>query len=527
MVFERRYAGVLLHPTSLPGPFGIGDFGPAAFRFLDWMRGAGLRYWQVLPLGPTSYGDSPYQCFSSCAGSPYMISPELLVRDGLLHEKEILPPAFPTERVDYGWVIDWKKKILKLATDRFAAGGFSEMRGRYNQFLKAKEIAWWLDDFAMFMALKDHNEGRSWDNWDKDLRGYKAAALKSAATKFAAEIEGYRIQQFLFFEQWGAVRRGAAARGIEVIGDAPIYVAYDSADAWANQEFFQLDKKTGLPTAVAGVPPDYFSATGQLWGNPLYNWEKLEAAKFKWWIDRIKSTLAMVDYLRLDHFRGFGGYWSVPFGHPTAEHGTWVEGPGAAFFAALKRGLGNRLPIIAEDLGEITSDVHEMRAKFELPGMKILQFAWSPASVEPLVSNPNSGFLPHQIDANQVVYTGSHDNDTTVGWYTSATPAERHLFRSYLSTDGSLPHWDLIRSAFRCHANTAIIQMQDFLGLPTDCRMNLPGTSGVHNWSWRLLPTQIDQRLAETIRGLALLYERHAEPPAAARRHPAIDPNYS
>ena len=526
MPLKQRLAGVLLHPTSLPGPFGIGDIGPASHHFLEWAASAGLAYWQVLPLGPTSYGDSPYQCFSANAGNPMMISPELLVREGLLTEKEILPPAFPAERVDHGWVITWKWPLLRLAQERFAKGKFPALAARYESFKANEDVAHWLDDYALFMTLKDAHDGKSWDNWETDLRDYKPAALKEAKKKHADRFESYRFAQFLFSDQWAGVRRKALSLGIEIIGDVPIYVAYDSADTWANQKFFHLDKKTALPTEVAGVPPDYFSKTGQLWGNPLYKWDVMAKDGYEWWTKRMRTVLSTVNIVRLDHFRGFMGFWSVPFGQPTAEKGKWKKGAGASFFEAMKKNLGGDLPIIAEDLGDITSDVHKVREDFGFPGMKILQFAWGVAGLDPLIPDPNSGFLPHQIDANQIVYTGSHDNDTTMGWWTAASEKERHCLRSYLCVDGKLPHWDLIRAAMRSSANTAIVPMQDFLGLGTEARMNFPGTSGTHNWSWRMDPRSLEGEIARHIRVYTFLYDRGKDLPEKAVRKPAAKPKY-
>jgi len=394
MVLDKRLAGILLHPTSLPGPYGIGDVGPAAHRFLDWAHEAGLAYWQVLPLGPTSFGDSPYQCFSALAGNPLLVSPELLVRDGLLDAAGITPPKFPAAQVDYGWVIQWKGALLRRAHAAFVGGRATGLRGAFDRFAAREDVARWLDDYALFMALKDAHDGRPWNTWEDDLRAYKPAALKKAREERADGVAYHRFAQFLFFHQWDELRAAAHAKGISIIGDAPIYVAYDSVDAWANQGLFQLDK-SGTPTYVAGVPPDYFSATGQLWGNPLYDWKKMAKDGYSWWAWRLRSIFALVDIVRLDHFRGFMGYWSVPFGSPTAQTGRWVKGPGGAFFAAMRDQLGE-LPIIAEDLGEITADVDRVREEFGLPGMKVMQFAWGVAPGEGLVPDPNNPFLLHR-----------------------------------------------------------------------------------------------------------------------------------
>jgi 4-alpha-glucanotransferase len=524
MVLDKRLAGILLHPTSLPGPFGIGDIGPAAHLLLDWMRDAGLAYLQVLPLGPTSFGDSPYQCFSALAGNPLLVSPELLVRDGLLDAADTKPPAFPAAQVDYGWVIQWKAALLRKAHARYAGGKSPALREEFDRFAAREDVARWLDDYALFMALKDAHDGRPWNTWAEDLRSRKAASLKKARHEHADNIAYHRFAQFLFFHQWAELRAAAHARGITVIGDAPIYVAYDSADAWANQDLFQIDK-SGTPTHVAGVPPDYFSATGQLWGNPLYDWHKMEKDGYSWWAWRLRSIFALVDIVRLDHFRGFMGYWSVPFGSETAQTGTWVKGPGAAFFSAMRDQLGE-LPIIAEDLGEITEDVDRVREEFGLPGMRVMQFAWGVAPGEALVPDPNNPFLLHRHERNTVVYSGTHDNDTTLGWWRhSSAPRERICLQVYMATDGNAANWDLIRASFMSVGNTAIIPAQDFLDLDSEARMNFPGKAE-NNWSWRLAPGQLSAQLAQRIRGMTILYERCATPPPQGVPDPPKKPEY-
>lgn len=524
MSLDRRLAGLLLHPTSLPGPYGIGDLGPECTRFLDWMRDAGLAYWQVLPLGPTGYGDSPYQSFSAFAGNPLLVSPEVLMHEGLLTHDELVPPAFPLDRVDYGWVIPWKRSLLEKAFERYRQGGLASMRVRFEAFIKRPDIALWLEDYALYMACKDAHGGRPWNEWEEDLCAFKARAVKQARKDHADQIEFYRFAQFLFFDQWEGVRAAGRERAIEIIGDAPIYVAYDSADTWANQDLFELDK-TGKPIAVAGVPPDYFSRTGQLWGNPLYNWKKMEKDGYAWWIARIKAILSVVDVVRIDHFRGFMGYYAVPFGEQTAENGDWVKGPGAGFFSALEKEFG-AIPIIAEDLGEISDDVFEVRDQFNLPGMKVLHFAWSVADMNPVIPNPNHKFLPHRIDRNTVVYTGTHDNDTTLGWWrNSSTPEERMCMQVYLATDGNAANWDMIRAAFASVANTAVAPTQDVLGLGSEARMNMPG-SAEGNWTWRLRHGQLTPDLASRIRTLTLLYDRCSNPPEKAIPDAAKKPLY-
>jgi len=523
MVLDRRAAGLLLHPTSLPGRYGIGDVGPAAHDFVNWLSEAGLSVWQVLPLGPTSFGDSPYQCFSAFAGNPLLVSPDVLAAEGLLTQEDIVPPPFPLA-VDYGWVIAWKTDLLRRAHARFAAGGFNALADRYAAFRAREDVAFWLDDYALFMACKDAHNGEPWKTWEPDLRAFQPAAVEAARATHAANIEYHRFAQFLFFDQWDRLRAACRERGITIIGDAPIYVAFDSADTWAHQDLF-LVGPDGNPTVVAGVPPDYFSETGQLWGNPIYDWKRMARDDYAWWVARLRSTLALVDVIRLDHFRGFFGYWAVPFGAPTAETGKWVKGPGQKFFASIRKQLGD-LPIIAEDLGDITEDVVEGRRKLGLPGMKVLQFAWSPAATDPIATDPNSGFLPYQHDPNQVVYTGTHDNDTTLGWWqNTSTPEERMTMQSYLATDGSAPHWDLMRAAFGSVANTAVIPAQDLLGLGSEARMNFPGRAE-GNWCWRLADGQLNRQHAQAIRGLALLYGRAANPPDKAVPLPPKKPKY-
>ncbi len=521
MVLERRLAGVLLHPTSLPGRFGIGDLGPECHRFLDWMRDAGLGYWQLLPLGPTSFGDSPYQCFSAFAGNPMLISPESLVADSLARQEDILPPPLPFDRVDYGAVIAWKTQLLSYVFDRFLKNKPQALALRFAAFRKRPEVAYWLKDYAEFRVCKDIHNGIAWNEWEAKYRDRNATAMTKLRKDRAREIEFHEFCQFLFFEQWDRVKQAAHDRGIQTIGDVPIYVAYDSADTWANREFFQLDKK-GLPIEVAGVPPDYFSETGQLWGNPLYDWDKMKASKYKFWVQRLKAVFTKVDVVRIDHFRGFMGFWAVPFGQRTAVKGKWRRGPGEDFFKAMKRRFKS-LPIIAEDLGEITPDVIEMRDKLDLPGMKIMQFAWGLNNFDPLIPNADSDFHVHNHIRNSVVYTGTHDNDTTVGWYQNSSSAEeRHHMRVYLATDGSQPHWDLIRAAFMSSANTAIIPMQDFLGLDSGARMNFPGKAE-GNWTWRMSGDEVNWDLAKSIRALTLLFQRCATPPdiALPREDPA------
>ena len=491
-----RAAGLLLHPTSLPGPSGIGDVGPAAQRFVDWLADSGQTLWQVLPLGPTGFGDSPYACFSAFAGNPWLVSPQLLIEERLIEGRDLeaIPPA-RDDHVDYGAVVEQKTRLLRRAYERFVAGAAPELREPYRAFGAAK--AAWLDEFALFMAIKQEHGGRPWTEWDPALARREPAALEGARIRLAHAIGQQRFRQFLFFRQWGAVRAHARSRGVRIVGDIPIFVAHDSADAWSRPELFQLDE-SGRPTVVAGVPPDYFSPTGQRWGNPLYRWDTMRKDGFQWWIERLRDALATYDVVRLDHFRGFEAYWEVPAGAKTAESGRWVSGPGADLFTALRDALGE-LPLIAEDLGVITPRVEALRDAFELPGMRILQFAWG--------DGPSHPYLPHAHVPNGAVYTGTHDNDTVRGWWEhAASGEEKHYARRYLQCDDGAIVRELVRAAMASVAHTAIVPLQDVLELGSEARMNLPGRpSG--NWSWRFRWEQIGDRGA-WLRDLAELYGR-------------------
>lgn len=492
---SRRGSGLLLHPTSLPGPYGIGDLGPAAYTWVDTLAEAGQKWWQVLPLGPTGYGDSPYQCFSAFAGNPYLISPEALQQASLVAAGDLAGRRFPDHKVDFGSVIEYKVWLLGRAWEAFKRGAAPALRAPFDEF-RAAEAAW-LDDFALFMALKDVHGGMSWLTWEPALRRRQSAALKAARSVQADRIEHHRFRQFLFFQAWRALKRYANAKGVRLIGDIPIFVSSDSADVWAHPEIFQLDKHR-QPVAVAGVPPDYFSATGQLWGNPLYDWDALRAGGYRWWVERFRATFEQVDLARLDHFRGFEAYWRIPAGKPTAEIGEWVKGPGADFLAAMQQALGD-LPIIAEDLGVITPEVEALRDGFGLPGMKILQFAFGGATED--------RFLPHTYKHNCVVYTGTHDNDTTVGWYQAATETERDFVRRYVARDGTDIAWDLLRLAWASVADLAVTPVQDVLSLGSAARMNLPGRPD-GNWSWRLRLGQLTPGLVARLADMTALYAR-------------------
>lgn len=497
----QRASGILLHPTSLSGHFGIGDVGPEAFRFLDFLSEARQSIWQVLPLGPTGYGDSPYQCFSAFAGNPLLISPELLLEEGLVHEEDLRHlPKFPALHVDYGHVITWKRDLLRHAFRR--RHEWERRKGhrhRYEAF--CSENASWLDDYALFAALKAEAGGAPWNTWDPALARREPGPLAAARERLAGQIEEERFLQFLFFSQWDALHAACRERRIRVVGDVPIFVAYDSADVWANAHLFQLDAK-GNPRVVAGVPPDYFSATGQLWGNPIYDWDRMRETGFAWWIDRLRAALRLFDLVRVDHFRGFAAAWEIPGDAETAVDGAWVPTPGYELFEALRSALGG-LPIIAEDLGVITPDVEALRDHFGLPGMRVLQFAFA---------DPKSVHLPHNYVPSSVAYTGTHDNDTAAGWYASRTGVEgrreRDFAKHYLASNGTEIHWDLIRAVFASVARVAIVPAQDLLGLGSEARMNTPGSAS-GNWSWRLGARALSKPLARRLREMTELYDRN------------------
>jgi 4-alpha-glucanotransferase len=494
MKFERA-SGILLHPTSLPGPYGIGDLGPAAYRWVDWLAGTGCKLWQVLPLGPTGYGDSPYQCFSAFAGNPYLISPDILLEQGLLTQDDLADmPRWDPKHVDFGTLYLWKPALLEKVFRRFTSDP-KPVQAEFDSFCAAN--ASWLDDFVLFMAIKESHGGGPWQDWPESLRKRTPAALKKARKELKDSILRFTFYQFLFFRQWHALRDYAHKKGLRIIGDAPIFVAMDSSDVWSHPDLFYLDAD-GKPTVVAGVPPDYFSPTGQLWGNPLYRWDVHKYTGYVWWLERLRAILNTVDIVRIDHFRGFAGYWEIPAGKPTAEVGKWVPGPGADFFNAVKANLGDDLPIIAEDLGVITPDVTALRDQFALPGMKILQFAFS---------GPDNAFLPHLYPQNCVAYTGTHDNDTARGWYAAAPETEKEFVRRYLRIDGSDFSWDLIRAVWRSTAAFTLAPMQDFLNLGTEARMNFPSRLG-GNWEWRMTADAASVELQGSIRELNWLYQR-------------------
>jgi 4-alpha-glucanotransferase len=497
-VTSARHSGVLLHPTALPGAFGIGELGSEALRWLDFLAAAGQSVWQVLPLGPTGYGDSPYQAFSSFAGNPYLLSVELLAGQGLLEQGELVAlQQLPAGRIDYGSLIPLKLGLLNAAAGRFLQAASDAEQAALDAFVG--DSADWLPDFALFMALKEENGGSSWLEWSEELRLRDRAALAAARQRLAPAIRRIELWQFWFRQQWQAVREYAHERGVQLVGDLPIFVALDSADAWANQQLLQLDVQ-GRPLAVAGVPPDYFSSTGQRWGNPLYDWPANEATGFAWWIRRVRANLRLYDRLRIDHFRAFEAYWRIPADHETAEHGTWQPGPGQKLFTALARALGS-LPLIAEDLGVITPAVEALRDDNGLPGMKVLQFAFG--------GDPHDPYLPHEYVRNCVVYTGTHDNDTTAGWYASLGEAERSFVRRYLGCADEQVPWQLLRTALLSVADLAVLPLQDLLGLGSEARMNTPGQAG-GNWSWRFSWEQPGDWAAPVLRDLTFVSGRLA-----------------
>ncbi len=493
---SSRSSGILLHPTSLPGRWGVGDLGAPAYRFVDFLQAAGQQLWQVMPLGPTGYGDSPYQGFSAFAGNPLLISLDQLRADGLLADEDLADaPHFSDWAVDYGAVIEFKFPLLHRSFEHFRAGATPEQHQALADFRAANRA--WLDDYALFAALKQAHGGANWNTWDAGAARRQPEALDRWRHDLAEQVEFQAYMQFQFFSQWRRLKEYANRRDVRIIGDIPIFVAYDSAEVWANPEIFALDQD-GRPTVVAGVPPDYFSATGQLWGNPLYHWDVLARRGYGWWIERFRATFMLVDIARLDHFRGFAAYWEVPASEETAINGQWVDGPGAALFEAVRAALGD-LPIIAEDLGLITPDVVELRDQLGFPGMKVLQFAFGAGPEEP--------YLPHNYTPHCVVYTGTHDNDTTTGWWGTAALHERTHAQIYLGRDGSDIGWDLVRLAFASVAEMAIVPLQDVLTLGSEARMNTPGRAG-GNWSWRYTPEQLSQPVIDRLRMLTAVYGR-------------------
>ena len=489
-----RKGGVLLPVSSIPSKYGIGTFSKQAYEFVDFLERAGQSFWQILPLGPTGYGDSPYQSFSTFAGNPYYIDLEELIKKGWLTKEECDACDFGSDDgyVDYEKIYLSRFRILKIAYER---SNIKEDK----EFGKFKEDnAAWLEDYALYMAVKNSFHGISWIEWEEDIRLRKPEAMKAYKEKFADEIEFYQFQQFVFAVQWLALKAYANKKKISIIGDIPIYVAFDSADTWANPELFQLDESC-TPTGVAGCPPDSFSATGQLWGNPLYKWEYHKETGYEWWMQRISYCYRLYDVVRIDHFRGFDEYYFIPYGDTTAEFGHWEKGPGYEIFKVMKEKIGKK-PVIAEDLGFLTPSVISLVKKTGYPGMKILQFAFD--------SREESDYLPHNYSNNSVVYTGTHDNDTTMGWYGSLNRQDKAFAKRYLNIKAKKEiYWEFIRAALSSVADTAIIPVQDYLGLGSEARVNMPSTLG-NNWKWRLRDGQLDDSLAERIREITKLYGR-------------------
>ena len=501
-----RSSGILLHPTSLPGPYGIGELGSEAYRFVDYLVQAGQKYWQVLPLGPTGYGDSPYQCFSAFAGNPLLISLERLLEDDLLTRADLESvPDFPKTRIDYGWIIDYKIPLLHKAWKRVVANQSSPHWDAFHRF--CDENNWWLHDYALFMAIKNAHKGKVWTQWERDIARHEPEAMERWHNEVGDEVGAQKFWQYLFFSQWWAVKTYCFEKGIKIIGDIPIYVAHDSADVWSRPDLYHLDEKSN-PTVVAGVPPDYFSKTGQLWGNPIYRWNVMAKNGYQWWNDRFRQILTAVDIVRLDHFRGFEAYWEVPAKDKTAENGQWVKGPGAALFETLQFTLGE-LPIVAENLGVITEDVEQLRYRFEFPGMAILQFAFG--------SDAECVDLPHNYQHNTVAYSGTHDNDTTMGWWegtaegSTRTPAqvkqEKEFAKRYLNTDGAEMNWTFVRTLMASVADTVVFPLQDLFGLGTEARQNMPGRPA-GNWQWRYTADQLTDSIAERLLELTETYGR-------------------
>ncbi|MEO0374109.1 MAG: 4-alpha-glucanotransferase [Cyanobacteria bacterium P01_A01_bin.17] len=493
-----RASGLLLHPTSLPGSMGIGDLGQAAYDFVDFMHQSGQRLWQVLPLGPTAFGHSPYMSYSAMAGNVLLISLERLRDQGLLESSDLeVGVGFRPGTVSYELVDQIKLPLLLKAFQNFRRVATVATRQAFAEFCRTR--IHWLDDYAFFMALKAAHRGTAWNTWELGLVRRDPETLRQWKGKLANEIELHKFLQFEFFQQWSSLRQYANERSIQIIGDIPIYVAHNSADVWSNPEQFHLDPQTGEPALMAGVPPDYFSETGQLWGNPIYRWDRMQADGFKWWLQRFRTMLDYVDLIRVDHFRGFESYWQIRQGENTAINGEWVPAPGVQLFEALNNELG-RLPILAEDLGIITPEVEALRDRFGFPGMKILHFAFGSGAGNP--------YLPHSCPRNCLIYTGTHDNDTTAGWFSAISADEQQIVSDYvggLSDEGI--HWDLIRLALRSVANQVIIPVQDLLGLGSDARMNLPSTAG-GNWVWRYDTHDLTDEIRDRLLHLTQIYNR-------------------
>lgn len=502
---SQRTSGILLHPTSLPSRFGIGDLGPEAHAFVDFLVRAGQGLWQVLPLVPTGYGDSPYQGLGAVAGNPLLVSPELVIQEGLLREEELAHAPANASQVDFGAVIEWKTSLLRHVAERFDARATPDRRRAFEAFVEGQG---WLADFALFAALKDAHGGSAWTQWEPELVTRKPAALERAKKALAPQLRAQALAQFLFAEQWASLRRHCHEAGVTLVGDLPIYPALDSAEVWARRTLFELDEH-GSPTAVAGVPPDYFSADGQRWGNPLYRWEACAESCVAFFVERARAVVGQVDLVRLDHFRGLEAYWAIPSEAPTAASGQWRRGPGGVLLSALQKALGG-LPFIAENLGVITEEVESLRRGFGLPGMAVLQFAFGNDPQAPT-------FRPHRYERDVVAYTGTHDNDTALGWWSSGAGdstrtadevrAEKELACRYLDTNGEEMNWVLLRALWASVADTVVAPLQDVLGLGSEARMNRPSTAN-GNWRWRFTRGALTEALADRLRALSVLYER-------------------
>lgn len=495
-----RKAGVLLHPTSLPSKWGVGDLGDNAYKFIDKLADNYVSLWQILPLGPTGFGDSPYAARSTFAGNELLISLEMLYEDGWLEIGDMLSPGIGSERVDYGEARRVKEPLLHKAAIAF----LSDPPSDFASFCASKD--WWLDDYALYQVLCDHyNDSRWFSVWDPALRNRDEAALADARGRFKEEVLVWKAYQYFFFKQWGRLKAYANKHGISIIGDIPIFVAPDSVDAWTNRRLLKIDED-GVQEASSGVPPDAFSATGQLWGNPLYRWEEHRRTGFSWWVSRLRETLSMCDIVRIDHFRGFAACWEVPAGEDTAMNGKWVESPGQELLDAFKLALGDDLPIIAEDLGVITPDVEELRDSNGLPGMKILQFAFG--FDEDGDIDASNAYLPHNIDENSVTYTGTHDNDTTLGWYLSQDDRMKDIVRRYFEAGDEDIVYRFIRAALATRSRYVVIPAQDVMGLGAEARMNVPSTCGTSNWSWKMSQGMLDDDNFGRLKYYIRMYDR-------------------
>lgn len=500
-MISTRAGGILLHPTSLPGQYGSGDFGSGSYRFVDWLVNAGQTYWQMLPLGEVSQGNSPYTSSSAFAGNALLIDLEELARQGWLETVDLIPnPEFDSGRVHFDLVKPYRMERLGLAAQRFFSTTDSNNRAAYDEFCESEKH--WLEDFALFKAIEHHEQLREWNHWPEELVRRDQNALAAAKLRYADEVDFCKFCQWCFYRQWLLLKKYANERGILIIGDVPIFVSYQSADVWEHQELFELDA-SGNPIVVAGVPPDYFSETGQLWGNPLYRWDVHEATSYTWWIARVEHAFRLFDLVRIDHFRGFANYWATPAGAVNAIGGKWLPGPGEKLFESFQQAFGE-LPIIAEDLGLITPEVIELRDKFNLPGMRILQFAFG--------DNDSNFFLPHHYIANTVAYTGTHDNDTSLGWWNSANDHEKSFAKFHLDSDGNEINWDMIKVLVASAANTVIFPLQDVLGLNSEHRMNLPGTAW-GNWEWRFSWSQLQSWHTDKLADLTNSHKRNPRIP--------------